>query len=314
MTDRRLQVFHAVGRLLSFTKAAESLDMTQPAVTFQIRQLEEQLNVRLFDRSHNRIDLTEAGKQVFQYAERIFSLYTEMENAVREVSGSVSGLLRIGASVIAAQYILPKLLSDFQSQYPQVRIQLKVSAAVGVISQVENSLVDIGVIELSSTDNKFSTTPFCQEELVFVAPAATAIASNNQTTISPAVAFAQQPWILGEAGNMGRELIFEFFAAQGLNPSQLKVAMELGSPEAIIGAIEVGRGVSILPRTSVEKILKSGAIQALRFSPPLLCNIGFIYKEQRFPLHVVEKLIHFATKEVSSASNKIDTPIPDKVK
>lgn len=98
MADRRLQVFHSVARLLSFTKAAETLHMTQPAVTFQVRQLEEYFNTRLFDRTHNRISLTEAGERVFEYADKIFVLYSEMENAVRDLTGEVSGVLMIGAS------------------------------------------------------------------------------------------------------------------------------------------------------------------------------------------------------------------------
>ena len=98
MADRRLQVFHTVARLLSFTKAAESLHMTQPAVTFQVRQLEEHFNTRLFDRTHNRISLTEAGSRVYEYADKIFELYTEMENAVREMTGEISGMIMFGAS------------------------------------------------------------------------------------------------------------------------------------------------------------------------------------------------------------------------
>ncbi|OOY41541.1 LysR family transcriptional regulator, partial [Solemya velum gill symbiont] len=91
MADRRLQVFHTVARLLSFTKAAETLHMTQPAVTFQVRQLEEYFNTRLFDRTHNKISLTEAGECVYGFAEQIFDLYGQMENAVREMTGEVSG-------------------------------------------------------------------------------------------------------------------------------------------------------------------------------------------------------------------------------
>ena len=97
MADRRLQVFHTVARLLSFTKAAETLHMTQPAVTFQVRQLEEYFNTRLFDRTHNRISLTDAGERVFEYADRIFDLYTDMENSVREMTGEIRGALTIGA-------------------------------------------------------------------------------------------------------------------------------------------------------------------------------------------------------------------------
>ena len=95
MADRRLQVFYTVARLLSFTKAAETLHMTQPAVTFQVRQLEDHFNTRLFDRTHNRVGLTEAGRKTYEYAERIFELYAEMEDAVKELTGDVSGALTL---------------------------------------------------------------------------------------------------------------------------------------------------------------------------------------------------------------------------
>ncbi len=121
MADRRLQVFHAVARLLSFTKAAEVLHMTQPAVTFQIRQLEDQFDTRLFDRTHNRVSLTEAGKITFEYSERIFEQYSEMENAIREMTNDISGSLTIGASTTISEYMLPSLLGEFNSKNPDVQ-------------------------------------------------------------------------------------------------------------------------------------------------------------------------------------------------
>ena len=114
MADRRLQVFHTVARLLSFTKAAEILHMTQPAVTFQIKQLEEQFNTRLFDRTHNRISLTEAGNIVYEYADRILNLYSEMQNRIGEMTGDVRGTLLLGASTTIAEYMLPRVLGDFK--------------------------------------------------------------------------------------------------------------------------------------------------------------------------------------------------------
>ena len=120
MSDRRLQVFQTVAKLLSFTKAAEELHMTQPAVTFQVRQLEEQFNTRLFDRTHNRISLTEAGHRVYESAEKIFELYAEMDNAVRDLTGDISGVLIIGASTTIAEYMLPFLLGDFKQKYPDI--------------------------------------------------------------------------------------------------------------------------------------------------------------------------------------------------
>lgn len=170
MADRRLQVFYTVARLLSFTKAADALHMTQPAVTFQVRQLEDYFNTRLFDRTHNRVSLTEAGRTVYEYAERIFELYSEMENSVRELTGDVSGALTLGASTTIAEYMLPSLLGDFKKKYPEINIRLKVSNSEGIVSMVENNIIDLGVVE-SPVSNRNLLVEVCQQDqLVLVVP------------------------------------------------------------------------------------------------------------------------------------------------
>ena len=115
MADRRLQVFHAVAKQLSFTKAAEVLFMTQPAVTFQIKQLEEHFNTRLFDRGHGRISLTPAGDLVLAYAERILGLSSEMDVRLAEMTGEIGGSLLVGASTTIAEFMLPRILGEFKS-------------------------------------------------------------------------------------------------------------------------------------------------------------------------------------------------------
>src|SRR6187549_2804957 len=110
MADRRLQVFYTVARHLSFTRAADQLFMTQPAVTFQVKQLEEQFNARLFERNYGKIALTPAGRLVMDYAERILGLSGEMETRVAELTGAVAGPLTLGASTTIAEFILPRVL------------------------------------------------------------------------------------------------------------------------------------------------------------------------------------------------------------
>ena len=126
MLDRRLQVFSTVARLLSFTKAGGGLHMTQPAGTFQIRQLEEHFNTRLFDRTHNRISLTQAGELVKGYAERILILHGKMENEVRTLTGDVSGPLILGASTTIAEYVILGLLGKVHDEHPDVAVRLRV--------------------------------------------------------------------------------------------------------------------------------------------------------------------------------------------
>lgn len=127
MADRRLQVFHAVARQLSFTKAAEQLFMTQPAVTFQVKQLEEHLNVRLFERSLGKITLTPAGELVLLYAEKILVLTEEMEIRVGELTNVVSGPILLGASTTVAEFFLPQILGEFKALYPHVQLRMTVA-------------------------------------------------------------------------------------------------------------------------------------------------------------------------------------------
>ena len=138
MADRRLQVFHAVAKQLSFTKAADVLFMTQPAVTFQIKQLEEHFNTRLFDRGHGRIALTPAGEVVLGYAEKILGLSSEMDVRLAELSGEIGGSLMVGASTTIAEFMLPAILGEVKSTYPSVRSRL----VVGNSESLENRVME----------------------------------------------------------------------------------------------------------------------------------------------------------------------------
>ena len=302
MADRRLQVFHTVARMMSFTKAAEMLQMTQPAFTFLVRQLEDQFNVRLFDRSHNRIDLTQAGKRAYDYAERIFDLYGEMESAIREVTGQVCGLLRVGASTNVAEFILPSLLARFQAEFPAVQIQVTSNNSQAIISLVENSFVDIGLVEGKVDDKKLNTIPFSHEEMVLAVPAKHEFANAH---VAPTERLAAQPWILREEGSSTREATFHYLQTLGIKREDLKVAMELDSSQAIKSSVEAGRGISILPRSMLTKEIQLGSLAAISLTPKFTVPVHFICKEQKFPLRVLEEFTKHAHKpmELSLVSN-----------
>jgi len=291
MADRRLQVFHTVARLLSFTKAAESLHMTQPAVTFQVRQLEEHFNTRLFDRTHNRISLTDAGKRVFVYADRIFELYGEMENGVRELTGEISGALTIGASTTIADYMLPTLLGDFNARYPEVAIHLKVSNSDGIVSMVESNAIDLGVVE-SPVGNKNLVVETCkQDQLVAIVPRGHPLAKERQIHFS---ALLDYPFICREEGSGTRDVINGYLDELPDCAAGLKVSMELGSPEAVKGAVEAGMGVSVVSRATVQKELRLGTLVTLTLDPPLVRPFSFVHQKQKFKLRVMEELLEFA--------------------
>ena len=300
MADRRLQVFHTVARLLSFTKAAESLHMTQPAVTFQVRQLEEQFNTRLFDRTHNRISLTEAGQRVYEYADRIFDLYAEMENAVRDMTGEISGMLVIGASTTIAEYMLPSLLGDFKKQYPDINVHLKVSNSDGIVSMVENNDIDLGVVE-SPVMNKNLVVEECRKDrLVAIVPPLHSLVAEESVKIRDLL---ENAYIAREEGSGTREVIQEYLAELGMQPSDVHISMELGSPEAIKGAVEAGMGVSIVSEVTIHMDLQLGSLVALELDPPIQRPFSFVHQKQKFRQRAMDELLSFARAYCESHQN-----------
>jgi len=291
MADRRLQVFHTVARLLSFTKAADELHMTQPAVTFQVRQLEEQFNTRLFDRTHNRISLTDAGHRVFDSAGKIFQLYAEMDNSVRELTGDISGVLILGASTTIAEYMLPVLLGDFKEKFPDVVIRLKVANTDGIVSQVENNMIDLGVVEAPVSNKNLVVEKCRMDELVLIVPPTHELASKQVVSLAEVTKY---PFICREEGSGTREVMIESMHAAGINNADLSVSMELGSLEAIKGAVEAGMGVSVLSSATIEKELKLGSLVALKLDPPLTRPFSFVHQKQKFRVRAMDELLNFA--------------------
>ncbi len=291
MADRRLQVFFTVARLLSFTKAAETLHMTQPAVTFQVRQLEEYFNTRLFDRTHNRISLTDAGSLVYGYAEKIFDLYNEMENMIKDMTGEISGSLTIGASTTIAEYMLPSLLGDFRKQYQDVVIHLKVSNTEGIVSMVENNVIDLGVVE-APVGNKNLVVETCRNDrLVAIVPNGHPLASHDVVHLDELLEY---PFICREEGSGTREVIEEYICnAEGCKEG-LNVAMELGSPEAVKGAVEAGMGISIVSEATIAKELRLGTLAAVELDPPMERPFSFVHQKQKFRVRVMDELLEFA--------------------
>ena len=291
MADRRLQVFHTVARLLSFTKAAESLHMTQPAVTFQVRQLEEYFNTRLFDRTHNRISLTDAGKRVFEYADEIFDLYAKMENAVRDMTGEISGILIIGASTTIAEYMLPALLGDFKRKYPDINVHLKVSNSDGIVSMVENNDIDLGVVEAPVMNKNLVVENCRHDRLVAIVPPQHSLASEQKVQLKDLMNHA---YIAREEGSGTREVIHEYLTNAGMKPADIHVAMELGSPEAIKGAVEAGMGVSIVSEVTIHKEMQLGTLVALELDPPMERPFSFVHQKQKFRQRAMDELLDFA--------------------
>jgi DNA-binding transcriptional LysR family regulator len=299
MADRRLQVFHTVAKLLSFTKAAETLHMTQPAVTFQIRQLEEHFNTRLFDRTHNRISLTAAGTKVYEYADQILSLYGEMDNKVRELTGDVSGVLLIGASTTIAEYVLPSLLGEFKEKHPNVNMRLSVSNSVGVVHMVENNSVDVGIVESPITNKNLEVC--WHDKLVFICPPDHPMAKEKSI---PVKTLTDLPFVCREEGSGTREFICAHLASNNIQMQDIDVNMEVGSPEAVKSMVEAGLGISVVSQATVEKEVKLGTLVALPLDPPLERPFSIVYQRQKFRIRAMDEFMEFAYDHCEKKATK----------
>ena len=290
MADRRLQVFSTVARLLSFTKAADVLHMTQPAVTFQIRQLEEYFNTRLFDRTHNRITLTVAGELVKSHADRIIAQYGEMDNEIRKLTGDVLGPLVIGASTTIGQYVIPRVLGDYQAKFPEVTMRLYVTNTLGVIHMVENNEIDIGIVE-GPINNKNLVTEVCwQDELLLVTPPDHPLAGPEPVRPDEIM---QYPFISREEGSGTRQVISEYLTENKLSFSDMILAMEFGSSESIKSAVAAGLGISILSIATLDKELSLGLLEQTSLTPSLKRSFTIVYQKQKFRLRAMEEFLIF---------------------
>ena len=300
MADRRLQVFHAVAKHRSFTKAAETLFMTQPAVTFQIKQLEEQFNVRLFERGHGQISLTDAGQVVFEYAERILSLSSELDARMKDLTGDVAGVLLIGASMTIADYLLPQVLGEFKSRYPSVVPRLLVANSETVQNQVAEHTLDLGFIEGESLLPSLVTEVCCEDELQLVCAPAHPLARSKAAT--PEL-LAQHAYISREPGSGTREVADRYLQKAGLASDSLHPVMELGSPEALKGLVSTGYGFAIMSRATVAKETRLGELVGIPFSPRMVRNLSAVYPKQKFHPKMLASFVAFAKERLAALSS-----------
>ncbi len=305
MADRRLQVFQAVAKHLSFTKAAEALSMTQPAVTFQIRQLEEHFATRLFDRAHGSISLTEAGKIAFDYAERIGALTAELDTRVREMSDQVAGPLLVGASTTIADYLLPRILGEFKSRHRAAVPRLFVANSEAVQNRVAERSLDVGFIEGDSHLPSLTTDCCCEDELQIVCAPAHVLARSKGITAESLIGHA---YVSRESGSGTREVIDNYLKKSGVAPDALPAIMEVGSPEALKGLVASGVGFSIMSRITVVKEIRLGELVQVPLSPRLIRQFSVVYPKERFLSRLVNAFVEFTKERLTAMQTTAGLP------
>ena len=251
----RIVVFRTVAEQLSFRKAAEELYLTQPAVSLQIKALEEELGVQVFDRAGAQITLTPAGTILLRYAKQVNSLFVQVEREIVALTGDHAGQLALGASTTIAQYVLPRLLGEFCKEHPRVHPTLISGNTEHIVDAVEKQKIELGFIEGPARSRTIKTKPFLEDDLLLIVPAAHEWAELESVTCAE---IGSAPLLMRERGSGTRRVVEMALERQGLKHKSLRIMMELDSTEAIKSAVEAGLGVGFVSRWAMAKDLRLG--------------------------------------------------------
>jgi len=273
----QLRILKAIAAEGSFKRAADSLYVSQPAVSLQVQHLERQLDVPLFDRGGRRAQLTEAGRLLLSYGDRILSLCQETCRAVEDLQNLNGGTLIVGASQTTGTYLMPRMIGMFRKKYPDVLVQLHVHSTRRTAWSVANGQVDLAIIggEVpAELQDMLTITPYAEDELALVLPSSHPLA--NVGTL-PREELYRLKFICLDSQSTIRKVIDQVLVKNGVDVRQLSVEMELNSIEAIKNAVQAGLGAAFLSLTAIEKELQMGAIQRVAIDgieiKRMLCQI-----------------------------------------
>jgi len=228
--DFRLKVFKKVANKLSFTKAANELFITQPAVTKHIKAIEEEFKTKLFNRKGNRIELTEAGDILLKYAKDIENIYNRIDFDLSALKQKQIGTLRIGSSSTMTQYILPELMANFKARFKDMSVSVINGNTEQIEKALKNNEIDIGIVEGQSKRSEFDYIEFMKDEIVLVVSSTNKLAKKEKITLDE---LQNIPLILREDGSGTLEVIAYSLKKQGLNFNDFIVEMKFGSTEGI---------------------------------------------------------------------------------
>jgi DNA-binding transcriptional LysR family regulator len=263
MDTRQLAAFCAVVERRSFSQAAERLGVTQPAVSLQVRALEERLGHRLLDRSGRRVEPTEAGRRLYRNAQRMLHLEEQLLQDVAEAdTGRLTGTLQIGASTGPGAHLVPLLLCEFQQKHPDLRVALSVSDTHAVIERVAGRQLELGIVGALRRHRSLEFEPLVRDEIVLAVPPEHEAAGATLTL----EALRDETLIVMQEGAGVRQVVEEELRRAGLRMRGQESKLELGLQESVKTAVGAGFGVAFISRTAIEREVAAGTLASARVS------------------------------------------------
>lgn len=291
MDIKQLKIFYTVAGRKSFSLAGEMLGLTQPTISFQIASLEHELGTKLLDRGGRTTSLTKSGEILYRYAEHMLELTSEAEQAIHKLKGLFWGEISLGASTIPGEYVLPAILKEFREIHPGIEITMIISDTKGIIKQVLDSEIELGVVGASEKNEKLIFSSFVTDKLVLITPVQNEWFASEMATVEE---LGKTPFIMREGGSGTRVVMQQKFTEASLSVNDLKIAMTLGSTTAVKMAVESGAGVSIISEQAVENEAKLGLIKKMSIEELELTRDFFIvHRKQKVLSPAAEALLQF---------------------
>ena len=289
-TLRQLQVFETVVEELSFTRASERLHLSQPAVSIQVKQLEEGVGLKLFEHSGKRISLTEAGGIVYRCSQTIRSVLEDAGEQIDELMGIQRGKLEITVATTAS-YFASRILAGFARRFPQIAISLDVTNREGLLQQLESNQCDLVIMGEPPKGKRLNSTPIMENPLVIIASSGHPLAGRRKI---PVREIGDQTFVFRVAGSGTRAAIMRFFEKKGV---PIQITMEMTSNEAIKQTVQAGLGLGIVSRHTVKLELETGSLVELDVA--------------HFPLKRFWYLVRRSDKQMSPVAQRFESYVLD---
>ncbi|UJF29004.1 LysR family transcriptional regulator [Kaistella sp. 97-N-M2] len=292
MFDYRLKVFYTVASRLSFTKAANELSISQPAVTKHIKEIENHLNTKLFSRNGTTIQLTESGKTLLKYAEKIRNLYRDLEFDISQLNKEQKGKLKIGASTTIAQYILPEILAKFNAYYKEIAIELVTHNTEDISNLLKNGQIDLGIVEGESRSSYFDYEIFKPDEIVLVCKADHPWA-NKTLKLKDLYTI---DLVSREQGSGTQEFIENQLKKNKIDLKSLNIVMNLGSSESIKNYLLHSEAMAFVSVSTVLQELKNNQLSVIdikNFSIERNFHFITLKGEQSELIHLFLKFVRY---------------------